>query len=147
MVVLAGALLYSTWSDSIAAEQAEQHRADSLRQELLASNQRIMGRYQVCKNLREGRLTLLQAAATFRAIDAGATAQFPDLYPVYPGISEGERLCRKVIDCVDVLLPDYPECPGPLGPLGALRPRVTAELDALLESSDRIVLPVILHAS
>jgi hypothetical protein len=141
---LAGAVLYSTWSDSIAAEHAEKHRADSLRQELLASNQRITGRYQVSKNLQEGRLTLLQAAAIFRAIDAGVPAQHRDLYPVYPGKSEGERLCRKVIDCLDVLFSDFEECPGPLE---ALRARLTAELDALLESSDSIVLPEILNAS
>lgn len=64
--------------------------------------QRIQLKRHLARELAQGRLTLLEAAARFRDLSRGlpeeARAYFRD---TYPGHSDAERYCRQVIRCVE----------------------------------------------
>jgi hypothetical protein len=118
--------------------QREQLRSDSLDKAGQQVSYLFTRRMQVCQELEDGRLTLPEAAARFRAIDGTVSASLSRKYATYPGSSEGERLCRKVIDYVEIL---YPADKADAAPLRILRARLEAELQRLLDHSDTITLP------
>ncbi len=62
---------------------------------LRAVGRRIQEKERIAGELIDGRLTLFEAAARFRRLNAEPPAAPPPLS--YPGDSEEERLCRQVI--------------------------------------------------
>jgi hypothetical protein len=98
---------------------------------------RINARQEVVRDLCDGRLTLLEAAARFRALNAtaGATARRA-AQDIYPGASEGERICRQVIGHVRTHLEE--QSPG----RGETVTRaLEEELRARLEADGTVRLP------
>lgn len=100
----AGGFSASPWSRMA----REQTRAERLEAQLQETLRRMAARDEVIEALRAGRLTLLEAAAQFRALDAGCpdprrailtlTARKSD--PEGRGLSYDECVCRNVIDHV-----------------------------------------------
>jgi hypothetical protein len=113
----------------------EQRRGEALE----AGWQPVLGRRRereaVCKSLEAGRLSLLEAAVRFREVHRGAFPGRPKGCVPYPGNSEGERLCREVIDYTGFVFAGQPDrC-------AALKGRLTAELNAELDHADTITSP------
>src|SRR5262249_10853620 len=98
------------------------------------------GRVEVCRKLAAGKLTLLEAAAWFRYFDTQAPAECLDAV-VYPGGSEGERQCRKVIDFAELAFAQ--DADRVAERTAALRARLTARLQEYLSRNGIIVLPPI----
>src|SRR5262249_8804642 len=68
-------------------------------------------RDQTIRELLAGRLTLLEAAARFRALDRAPPAFDWEVFrSAYPGDSDEERHCRKVIGWVEVELNQTDPC-------------------------------------
>jgi hypothetical protein len=103
---------------------------------------RLQLRIAVCQNVAQERLTLLEAAAWFRYLDAQPPIREGPPLVNDPGKSEGERLCRKVIRLVEMVFDRYD--PADAAALKALRVRLDAELEKLLDSADTITLPEML---
>jgi hypothetical protein len=80
-------------------------------------------------------LTLLQAAARFRALAAGVQPFWTYLCWTYPGMSEEERLCRHVIAWAEANLTLAPPR------LRSLTQRLRAELAEVLRGGSRFTLP------
>jgi hypothetical protein len=59
----------------------------------LAEASTVEKRIQVVSDVIDGRLSLLEAAAAFRDLDQAS----PDLVVSYPGDTEGEKACQRVI--------------------------------------------------
>jgi hypothetical protein len=119
--------------------QKEERRGERLDKLLHGIRSRLEVRIDVCRDLASDRLTLLEAAACFRLLDAQIPAAEYGFLVVYPGKSEGERFCRKVIAFMHMLF----DCKNAdeTAALEALRGRLNAELQKLLDSSGTIVLP------
>jgi hypothetical protein len=58
---------------------------------------RVLAKDRVIRELRDGRLTLAEAAAHFGALNAAGGESRVNLVSHYPGATEQERLCRQVI--------------------------------------------------
>jgi hypothetical protein len=96
---------------------------------------RMRQREAVCTSLAAGRLSLLEAAVRFRQVQQEALRGHSEHCMPYPGNSEGERLCREVIAYTELAFAGEPDrC-------AALKARLDAELQALLNRSDAIALP------
>jgi hypothetical protein len=79
----------------VARVSAELDRATALSRHCLAV------KAEVCTELIAGRLSLFEAAVRFRAASAEVPARFRrNLAEVYPGDSDDERECRRVIEWV-----------------------------------------------
>jgi hypothetical protein len=117
---------------ALAREQLRSEALDARCQLILS---RMHERDAVCTDLAAGRLSLLQAATRFREVHQRAVPGIVEYGTSYPGNSEGERLCREVIDYTVFLFAEQPErC-------AALEVRLTAELQAHLDRSETITLP------
>jgi hypothetical protein len=137
LIGFVGTGLYSSYTAWLAHWEAEEHRASRLDKHLRAACKGVTERVQVCRDLVAGRLTLLEAAAWFGAIDAAMPPKWRLPCVAYPDHSEGERQCRRVIEYMDAL---YDEEAEP-GPLQAVRARLTAELQKHLDAMETITLP------
>jgi hypothetical protein len=62
-----------------------------------AAAARLAAKEQTTQELLAGRLTLVQAAARFRVLNASATGEARDLTLYLDGATDEERLCRQVI--------------------------------------------------
>jgi hypothetical protein len=96
--------------------------------------ERFRARGAVTEELRAGRLTLVQAAARFRNLNAYPPDSVPDLRHYVPGATDEERLCRQVIF--------WAEGSDPAMPLAArkwTRRQLEAELDRLLAENNGII--------
>jgi hypothetical protein len=80
---------------------------------------------QVARAVIDGRLTLVEAAARFRAINASRPANLPVCLDQYPGKTDEERVCREVIGYVETRLPEQPGT-------SAFLARLESELEAHL---------------
>src|SRR5262245_53250560 len=78
------------WCTLTAAWQATNQELETLDIELDAAKPRIASKKAVIDELRAGRITLLEAAQQFQALESASTRFFP-------GSSERERSCRQVI--------------------------------------------------
>jgi hypothetical protein len=58
----------------------------------------VQAKYAAVTELVAGRLTLLEAAARFRDLDAGLSGVPESLVQQYPGVSYEQALCRHMID-------------------------------------------------
>jgi hypothetical protein len=80
------------------ALRAEHERkADYLRREAVLLD-RIAAKGRVTGDLLGGRLDLLQAAARFKALNGSPTDESTAPRVLFPGGSEGEMLCRQVLE-------------------------------------------------
>jgi hypothetical protein len=95
----------------------------------LESNyRRVQAKYAVVTELVAGRLTLLDAAARFRDLDAGLPDVRDRLMEQYPGVPYAVALCRHVIEHArSVLRVQAPE------QVASVVARLEAELQAQLE--------------
>ncbi len=104
-------------------------RLDARCHELTA---RLTGKDAAIRDLRAGRLTLLQAAARFRDLNGADDTAAIDRWGRFAGATQEERLCRQVIQWA-----------GAAGPAGEpTRRRLEAELaDLLARNNGSIRLP------
>jgi hypothetical protein len=72
------------------------------------------GKRRVVGRLLEQRLTLFEAAACFRAVDADRPPQVRVHLEVYPGDADEERLCWYVIRCAEAFLEEKGQDAGPV---------------------------------
>jgi hypothetical protein len=98
-----------------------------------AAVERLRVRAAIIEDLRAGRLTLVQAAAHFRRLNALATDCAIDLREHIAGKTEEERACRQVIYWADSA-----ERPAP-AVRGQTRRHLEAELDALLAENHGVL--------
>jgi hypothetical protein len=96
---------------------------------------RCAAREEVTQDLLAGRLTLPQAAARFRALNAAVGPNVPPLGLWFPGATEEERLCRQVIAWVESAS-TVPRSPGSGR---TARRRLVAELTALLDQGHGVI--------
>jgi hypothetical protein len=96
---------------------------------------RCAARERVTQELLAGRLTLPQAAARFRPLNASAGANVPPLELWFAGATEEERLCRQVIAWAEAA----GTVPGSPGSGRTTRRRLEAELNALLERGHGVI--------
>jgi hypothetical protein len=84
---------------------SERARLAELEEKLQVFVQRVKRKQRVTDELVAGRLTLLEAAALFRALDLATPAINWDIFRAStPGNSDDERHCHEVIDWVFVTL-------------------------------------------
>jgi hypothetical protein len=107
VVVLVGALAVAVqgrWSGPDSREQQER-LADEMEQHRRAVIMRLERKERVIEAFLAGRLTLLEAAAYFRALDQGPPEFHWEHFRLYvPGATDEERHCNEVIDvafCVE----------------------------------------------
>jgi hypothetical protein len=145
-VAVSGAALF--WSERDATPEGEERRlpapaeqatragqeAEQLERRQQALLRLVAARRQVAADVIAGRLTLLEAAARFRDLNA-ETPAFEDCNRIYPGNSPEERFCRLVIDQVESEMEEEPE------QAAELRRRLEAELRQHLGSGGAIRLP------
>src|SRR5262245_50397441 len=98
---------------------------------------RIRAKEAVVEGVLEGELSLVQAAARFRRLNEHPPACRVDPRR-WPGKSEGERLCRQVLDWVECVLQTRGLTPSEVET--ALCP-LQCELQTLLDQNDEIELP------
>jgi hypothetical protein len=116
----------------LAREQRRVEAIDARWQPVLGQ---MREREAVCSGLAAGHLSLVEAALRFRELYQVAVPEGPAEPMPYPGNSEGERLCREVIDYTEFVFAGKPERSA------ALKARLTAELQAYLDRSGAITLP------
>jgi hypothetical protein len=110
----------------IAAEEARFADLKEVEEEL---SQRVEGKKQVAAEVTAGRLTLLEAAARCRDLDAtGGHFNWEGFRKGRGGNSDAERHCREVIDSVRTLLMFEPDRSR------AVTERLEAELQDLLQA-------------
>jgi hypothetical protein len=97
---------------------------------------RTVAREQVIDRLLEGQMRLVEAAAWFRRFNENPPEHRVN-YRHWPGDSDGERLCRQVLDWVSGRL----QSRGMQGQLEAVLGTLKAELTRLLEADGTIELP------
>jgi hypothetical protein len=108
VAVLVGALALlarSAWKGALLPggqnAPAEEAREADLEQKSQETLLRIKRKHRVARELWAGRLTLLEAAALFRALDHGPPAlNWVHFRKSWPGSSDDERHCHIVIDWV-----------------------------------------------
>jgi hypothetical protein len=90
---------------------SEEARLAEMEERLQAIAQRVKRRQRVTDELVAGRLTLLEAAALFRALDRAPPAFNWDIFRLYtPGNSDDERHCHEVIAWVYLTLRVTDQC-------------------------------------
>jgi hypothetical protein len=84
------------WVGDGACMTRERERAAEMDRQLAVLGRRLDVKERIAARVVRGEMTLLQASAWFRALNE--TSEYPDDYRrVFPGASDGERLCRQVI--------------------------------------------------
>jgi hypothetical protein len=126
----------SLWEGPGALAQLQRETEDLDRLRLLL-NHRSDTLTKITADVIDDRLGLLEAAAAFHAADAGLPAdQQVPLKDRFPGASDGERECRRVICFVKTALEDEPSRHA------AVVERLEAELQAQLQQDGTVRLPV-----
>jgi hypothetical protein len=91
------------WNVPALKERLVQDRrlADELTTEDTRVMRRIAAKETIIEDLIAGRINLLEAAADFRALNAGRPGYMLVIRSSYPGVTDDERLCRNVIGYVE----------------------------------------------
>jgi hypothetical protein len=136
----AGAVFFGVfvfWQAEFATLKLEGEAAELERERQLLL-ERTATFYQLEKDLADGRLTLVQAAAIFRDLDRERRVppEIEKLRPLFPGASDGERLCRQLIHIVKSGL----ELEAPAR-VAEVVERLEAELQELLARDGNVRLP------
>ncbi len=99
---------------------------DETRRQIEAIVHRVNSKRHIARELIAGRLTLLQAAGQFRALNqAPPRLHWKEFCAAYPGDSDEERHCREVIAVVTLELENSDSCL-----CLAVRARLVAELES-----------------
>src|SRR5262249_61206055 len=77
--------------------------------DVVAIERSMEEREQIAEAVIDGRLTLVKAAAQFRAINASRPPHYRVRLDLYPGHTDEERVCRQVIRYVESKLADRPD--------------------------------------
>jgi hypothetical protein len=102
-------LAYGGWvPDYVFGGEELRLEGEHLRQVLRGQNNTLHDTHQLTLAVIAGRVTLLQAAAGFRAAHAETCAPYRARLDVFPGRSDEERLCRRVLEAVAQELQDEP---------------------------------------
>jgi hypothetical protein len=113
--------------DTMGREAQLDERLDG---EMESVQRRSATKYRVAGDAAEGRLTLLEAAARFRDLDAGASEGYRRGWRhTHEGASDEERYCRQVITYAGLVLHDRSDAAAALG-------RLQAQLDGALSRGD-----------
>jgi hypothetical protein len=115
---------------------ASLQREAVLEDEERATLARMQAREEVLADLRAEKISLLEAAARFGALNRQIDNGDRHTLRAFRGNSEGERLCRQVIQRVKYREPDQPD-PEAL----AFRHRLEAQLEELLQRDGMVQLP------
>ncbi len=136
LTAAAGAWKWRGWAPGPRAEgPGQEAREAEMDRRLRVARGRIDAKWEVVRRLLVGRLTLLEAAAQFRDLNAEpADCPCQDGH-VWPNASLEERLCRQVIAWAQREARD-----GATG-AGAAVTRLEAELAALLARGEPLRLP------
>ncbi len=101
---------------------------------------RFSQRNEIITDVIDGRLSLLEAASAFHNLDR----QSPPLLVTYPGDSDGEKVCRRVIAWVRVRLQSdpadteaQPQSEGSTSPAASVLARLERELAAMMELDEK----------
>jgi hypothetical protein len=136
VVLYSGFLVHGLAAEASAPAAAEPARTAETESEKLDSqlqevSRRLYGKEHVAAEVARGRLTLLEAAARFRDLNAELPGfQREQFRSVYPGRSDDERHCWQVIRFVRTELQDVPNAvPRVVG-------RLEAELQARVDRGD-----------
>ena len=97
---------------------------------------RLAAKRDVTRQVIDGGLTLLEAAALFRQLNA-TPADCPCSHDMMPGSSDGEKLCRQVIGWVEQQMREATSA----SQAAALKARFEAELEELLDKDGTVRLP------
>ena len=119
--------------------EADQESAEPFQTALSVFAQDWTAKERITEQVIDGRLSLLEGAAHFRAVYARRPAN-PYCVPkpqLFPGASEGERLCRQVIQWVRMRLADHPSRDQVLS-------RLARELEETLALRGSVLLPELL---
>jgi hypothetical protein len=101
----------------------ERQRSEELQAAFHSVQERIDGKRRVVRELLDGRVTLLEAAARFHELCAASPAIIAGLHQRYPGCSsDAECYCRSLIRHAEDALADRPD-------RAAVLARLQAELD------------------
>jgi len=128
----AAAVGLDLWNVPAAVDALEQEAQldDRLDGEVQAALRRTVAKSQVAGEAVEGRLTLFEAAARFRDLDADATEDYRRAWrATVGGSSDEERYCRQVLGYAELVLRDRSDDPAALG-------RLKAQLDQALARGD-----------
>lgn len=106
-------------------------------EELLMISKRIRAKTTVVERLLANELTLFEAAAWFRELNAQPASLEDCCYRTLPGADLNEKLCRQVICWVEGHLSSC----GSASELSAWTDRLENELIAHLASNGRVILP------
>jgi hypothetical protein len=108
----------------------EANRDEQLDEALQATQRRTVAKAELAQEAAAGRLTLFEAAARFRDLDAGVTEDYRCGWRhLAEGASDEERYCRQVIGYARLALRDRSDGP-------ALLDRLRAQLDEALARGD-----------
>ena len=121
------------------AEQQEREARARHRQEMLDEHSRVLqqrldAKEGVMQELLAGRLTLLQAARRFKDLNETPVTCQNDYRSRFPGRSDGEKVCRQVLQWLEGYLLGLPSEQAQ-----TLRRRFADELREHLEHHDGIV--------
>jgi hypothetical protein len=129
LVLILSALVAALWL-ALWAVTAGQDTDEQAAEDLWAVQHRHAAKEAVAEEAAAGRLTLLEAAARFRDLDADLPEeQRRALRLALPAGSDEERSCRQVLYYVEASLRGRPDGPAALG-------RLKAQLDEALASGD-----------
>jgi hypothetical protein len=117
----------------------ERNREAQLDEAVGEAYRRVLGKQRVRLALIAGRITLFEAAARYRDLDAGQANSRTRLRASYPGSSDEERICRSLIAHVKHTLEGQRKDPNPV--VASLE----AELHEHLQRHGTVRLPDVYH--
>jgi hypothetical protein len=118
---------------------AQAQRSDELAQRQDVTRRRIEAKQKVIRQLVEGRLALLEAAAWFRYLNENPSDCQDGYRTAWPGHSDEEKLCRQVIGWVEVEVRER----SSLSQAEEMTRRLEAELDGHLARDGAVKLPAL----
>jgi hypothetical protein len=125
--VLAGVVMLAAREDRPGSDPGSRAHAapvDEAQQKILGFQLRLRRKERVAREVLAGRLTLLEAAALFRALDHGPPEFHWDYFRTrWPGDTDEERHAHEVIDCVYLTA-----CPGDHCQAAEVRDQLRVEL-------------------
>jgi hypothetical protein len=131
------------WSPPRVEEEADPEplHGREVSEDVRAVTDRIVRKQALAEEIIEGRMTLLEAAARFRALDeAPPRFHWEQFRRGYPGAGDEERHCREAIGFVRTWLEARGYEPG------SVVPRLEAELQEHLDRGD-LRLPAVVSAT
>ncbi len=125
----------ANWLDDCVLIIEAQDRAKQLSHQAQLSADRVSSKGEIAEALKNGQMTLLEAAAYFRWLHEDLQSWHHPFRP-RPELNDGASWCREVIEWTDRYTSTQPTANQP----SALRQRLEAELQEVLKKQDRLTL-------